>query len=63
MLIDWSPKSPDLNIIEHMCCIIKEKVSKRYAKNADELWLAIKKNVAAYEKKQCKACIGQSLSA
>ena len=38
MLIDWSPQSPDLNIIEHMWCLMKEKLSK----NADELWLAMK---------------------
>ena len=25
-----------------MWCLMKEKVSKRYEKNADELWLAIK---------------------
>jgi len=43
MLIDWLLQSPDLNIKEHMWCLMKEKVSKRYAKNADELWLAIKK--------------------
>ena len=41
MLIDWPPQSPDLNIIEHMWCLMKE-VTNRYAKNADELWLAIK---------------------
>ena len=42
MLIDWPTQSPDLNIIEHMWCLMKEKVSKRDAKNADELWLDIK---------------------
>jgi len=42
MLIDWLPQSPDLNILKNMWRPMKEKVSKRYAKNADELWLAIK---------------------
>ena len=54
MLIDWPPQSPDLNIIEHMLCLMKEKVSKRYAKNADELWLAIKEEWDSIPKETVK---------
>jgi len=42
VISDWPPQSPDLNIIEHMWCLVKEKVAKRHPKNAEELWYTIK---------------------
>ena len=35
---DWPPQSPDINIIENIWSIVKEKVSKRISKTLDELW-------------------------
>ena len=43
VMSDWPPQSPDLNIIEHMWCLVKDKVGKTSPKNADDLWCIIKK--------------------
>ena len=43
LLNDWHSQSPDLNIIENMWSILKEKVSKVFPKTADELWNVVQK--------------------
>jgi len=41
MLADWPPQSPDANIIENLCSMLKGKVQKRCPKSQNELWKAI----------------------
>lgn len=42
MLQDWLAQSPDMNIIEHMWCRMKDEAWKTKSKNIGELWEACK---------------------
>ena len=38
VLSDWPPQSPDLNPIENLWSILKEKIDMLNPTNSDELW-------------------------
>ena len=40
VMSDWPPQLPDINIIEPMWCVLKERVAKRQISSKYELWQA-----------------------
>ena len=42
---DWPSQSPDLNVIENLWTILKNRVFKRNSKNIDTLWTIINEEV------------------
>ena len=45
LLENWPAQSPDLNIIQNVCCTLKQRVLKRHPKNIEDLWSACKMNL------------------
>ena len=50
-VMDWPPQSPDMNVIEHLWSIIKQKIAKRKPSNLEQLDEAIKKEWNQFDSK------------
>jgi len=41
VMVDWPPQSPDINLIENLWSIVKNKLSKRILRQSTDLWDAV----------------------
>ena len=52
LLVPWPPQSPDLNIIEHIWEILKQKIDEREPKSCSDLWNMAQEEFAAISNPQ-----------
>ena len=59
VLENWPPNSPDFNIIENVCSLLKKRVFQRHARNIEEVWTFCQEEIERIPLEHIKTYIAQ----